>query len=177
MLPAYAAVAILSGIALQEALAAARSASSEAQRWRWQAGVYTLALLQLIRLSYSPAALVPTAQDVATGHALVDQIRITPGEVFVPFHGYLPALAGKKTYAHAVPLADVVRGDAPDAGVMLARQLDGAFRAHRFDAVFFLEAPTAVSGYFPINEYYRADGPVVESVSRFWKGEVRYVPR
>jgi hypothetical protein len=142
-----------------------------------QCGLYTVAILQLIRLGYSPVRLVPTEQDVAAGRLLLTALEAQPGEVFSPFHGYLPALAGKATHAHAVVIADVIRGRANEAGRTFAAELERALQDHRFSAVVAYDARTPVDAWLPVRQHYRADAGVVEHRSMFWRPEIRYVPR
>jgi Glycosyltransferase family 87 len=177
VLPAYLATAIVFGIAVHSSvrLAAARL-SPHGQRWLGVA-VYGLCLLQLIRLGYSPRSFVPTAQDVSAGQQLLQRIAETPGDVFVPSHGYLPALAGKATFAHGVVIADVIRGGQTSVEKALAAELDEALKRHQFDAVIVTESPNPVRAWLPIEEYYRPETRVVTVQSRFWRPEVRYVPK
>lgn len=55
-------------------------------------------------------ASLPTQADAAAGHRLVAMLREADGEVLVPFHGYLPHLAGKRGGANAMAVFDV-RGE------------------------------------------------------------------
>ena len=73
-----------------------------------------------------------------------------PGEVFAPFHGYLP---------------------------ILADELERALRDHQFEAVIGVEGRTPVHAWLPIEQHYRPAGPVVNHRSMFWRPELRYVPR
>ena len=139
--------------------------------------VCCVALLQLMRLAYVPARLVPTEEDVASGHSLLTAVAAQPGEVFAPFHGYLPILAGKTSHAHAVVIADVIRGNPSQAGKSLADELERALQNHQFEAVIGVEGRTPVHAWLPIEQHYRPVGPVVNHRSTFWRPEVRYVPR
>jgi hypothetical protein len=176
-LPAYAALAIVSGIALHDVLRLVRESPRRRTRELAPIGLYTLALLQLIRLSYAPASLVPSAEDVAAGRSFMEHLAAMPGDVFVPYHGYLPVLAGREPHAHAVVIADVIRGGTTGVAQGFAEELANALRTHQFDSVVVPEAPTPVGGWLPIDQYYRPAERVVDVRSRFWRPEVRYVPR
>jgi hypothetical protein len=52
-------------------------------------------------------ACLPTAADAETGHRLVQLLREADGPVIIPFHGYLPRMAGKASGAHAMAVYDV----------------------------------------------------------------------
>jgi hypothetical protein len=151
--------------------------SSLGRRDALVSAVYGLCLLQLVRVIYTPASLVPTAQDVAAGEQLVARLAAIPGRVFVPFHGYLPHLAGKQTFAHAVMISDVIRGGATDVERGLARELNDALRAHAFNAVVAIEPRTPVHEWLPIAGHYQPAEAVVTRTSRFWRPERHYVPR
>jgi len=177
VLPAYLATAIVFGIAVHgSARIAAARLSPHGQRWM-AVVVQGVCLLQLIRLGYSPRSFVPTAQDVSTGQQLLKRIAETPGEVFVPSHGYLPALAGKGTFAHGVVIADVIRGGQTSVEKAMAAELDDALKRHRFAAVIMTEPPNPVRAWLPIEDYYRPHARVVDVRSRFWRPEVWYVPK
>jgi hypothetical protein len=175
LLPAYAALAILSGIATQQM----RMTSEKLASPRRLAPTipYALTLLQLIRLGYAPAPLVPTAEDVAAGRLFLERLALLPGVVFVPYHGYLPSLAARPSQAHAVTIADVIRGGTTHVEKDFAEELAHALRSHRFDSIVSVETPTPVRGWLNIEEFYRPAERIVDRRSRFWRPEVRYVPR
>ena len=187
VLPAYAMLSLLFAIAVHdgaEAAGAARPpagdssttdrAGARVRRWAPSA-IYAVALLQLVRLVYAPAALVPTEADVEAGRAFVRALAAMPGDVFVPYHGYLPAMAGKRTHAHAVVIADVIRGGETAVEKGLDESLRDALRTHRFTAVIAFDTPTPVERWLPIGEHYRRAETIVDRRSRFWRPEVTYV--
>jgi 4-amino-4-deoxy-L-arabinose transferase-like glycosyltransferase len=81
-------------------------------------------------LGYDLRAYVPSAADRAAGDALIARLRATPGEVFVPYHSFYGHLAGKRTYLHAMNLADLQR-----AGIGPPRDLVEAIRTRAFALV------------------------------------------
>ena len=177
LLPAYLAAAIVFAIAVHDGpRRIARRWTPRSQR-RLVLALYALSLLQLIRVGYWPQSFVPSAEDVNAGRLLVQAIAETPGDVFVVDHGYLPSLAGKEMHAHAVVIADVIRGGRTDIEKGLAVALVDALRTHRFDSVIVSESPTPIREWLPIDQYYRPDRRVVSVRSRFWRPEIRYVPR
>jgi hypothetical protein len=172
VLPAYAAVAIVFAIGVHDAI------GRTIGRYRVGAAVcYLVALAQLIKAGYLPQTFVPNADDVRAGEQLLGQIQETRGEVFLPYHGYLPARAGHATEAHAVVLADVIRGGMTEVERGLSRELDEALRAHRFEWIDVIESFTPVREWLPLDRYYRPADPLVTRQSRFWRREIRYVPR
>lgn len=176
-LPAYAALSVLFAIAVFDGARTAREEAYRYARGLLPAAIYAVALLQLIRLVYAPSSLVPTAADVDKGRALLRSLAATPGDVFLPYHGYLPILAGKTSHAHAVVIADVIRGATTDTGQGLAAELEAALSTHRFDAVISVETPTPVRRWLPLDQYYQPADRMIDGGSRFWRSEIRYVPR
>jgi hypothetical protein len=63
-----------------------------------------LLMIQFAALYYSVRAQIPTSADARAGEKLVASIAATPGEVLVPYHGYLALMAGKEPSAHQVML-------------------------------------------------------------------------
>jgi hypothetical protein len=177
VLPAYLAAALVFSIAVHETTRRVAPKQPAAARRRLMLALYGLSLLQLIRVGYRPQSFVPGAQDVATGRLFVERIAAMPGRVLVLDHGYLPALAGKETHAHAAVIADVIRGGRTDVEHGLAEALAEALRTHQFDSVVVSESPSPVREWLPIDTYYRPEERVITTRSRFWRPELRYVPR
>lgn len=172
-LPAYAALALVFAIAISDA-SRDRLASRSSVR---AALAYALAFLQLVRLVYAPATLVPTAQDVAAGHAFIAALADLPGAVFVPYHGYLSSRAGKPTNAHAVVLADVIRGGRTNVEHSVATELEQALRTNRFSFVVATRQRTPVQAWVPFDRYYRRAGEMTPVASQFWPQEWLFVPK
>jgi 4-amino-4-deoxy-L-arabinose transferase-like glycosyltransferase len=177
VLPAYLAAALVFAIAVHDGVRRLSTGRPMATRRRLMLAAYGLCLLQLIRVVYRPQSFVPGAEDVGAGRLLVDRLAAMPGRVFVLDHGYLPALAGKDMHAHAAVIADVIRGGRTEVEKGLADALAQALRTHQFDSIVVSEAPSPVREWLPIEQYYRRAEPVVTVHSRFWRPEVRYVPR
>jgi hypothetical protein len=131
------------------------------------------ALAQLSLVAYVPQNLVPTATDRANGTALLRHIAEAPGRVFVPFHGYLGTLAGGESNAHAVTLADVIRGGRTQVEAELQQELITALRRGEFVRV--ISGDSNVSSWLPIESFYRRGPPVFSGRSRFWRQEYVYL--
>jgi hypothetical protein len=100
LMPPFAGLAILSGLALHAALRSADQSGIS----RAGAIAGALGLIQFAVLVYGPWRQIPTAADVAAGRALVDAIRRIDGPVLVYDRGYLARLAGKPGHASRVPV-------------------------------------------------------------------------
>jgi Dolichyl-phosphate-mannose-protein mannosyltransferase len=177
VLPAYLVAALVFAIAVHDCVRRVAGRWTPGSQRRLILALYGLCLLQLIRVGYWPQSFVPSAQDLNAGRLLVHHIAEMPGSVFVVDHGYLPALAGKDMHAHAAVIADVIRGGRTDVEKGLADALAEALRTHQFDSVIVSESPSPVREWLPIDKYYRREQRVVTVQSRFWRPEIRYVPR
>ena len=102
LIPAYAGIAMLSALAIH---AIARESGGALAGY-----AQAMCLAQLALLAYNPIAQLPAPGDRAIGEQLVHAISQAPGDVYVPWHGYLNELAGKRGFAHSQAVADVFRG-------------------------------------------------------------------
>jgi hypothetical protein len=106
VLPAYLGVALLFGLGVA-ALAARRSAEPAARlAARW---LLLLCVAQFAVLAYKPWKQIPPARDRVAGEQIVASLKAVQGDVWVPRHPYLGAMAGKPWHAHELALQDVLR--------------------------------------------------------------------
>jgi 4-amino-4-deoxy-L-arabinose transferase-like glycosyltransferase len=131
LMPAHALVALLGAVGF--GALSVRWSGPRASAWR--VALYVLCLAQLGRLVYAPAKYVPTAADVAAGRQFIALLASLKGDVYVPGHGFLSSLAGKRTYAHQAALWDVARGDAGGTSKRLCWHVGKALADSRFSAV------------------------------------------
>ena len=123
LLPGYAALALLF------AVGAERLARTPAGVW-----LAAACILQLLVLAYDPGKQLPSARDRAAGDTLVTRLAAIRGDVWLPYHGYLATLAGKRSYAHIWGVDDVIDHD-PRRGPALRADVVDALRRRRFSAV------------------------------------------
>ena len=57
------------------------------------------------------------------------------GEVFVPYHGFLPVLAGKRTYAHTMAISDVLRGRNEEVELTLRQDIEERILGKRYELI------------------------------------------
>jgi hypothetical protein len=126
LLPAFAAIALLAAIGAHAA--ARRGPAPGAVAW-------LAIVVQLALLVYAPGHDIPTRADRAAGERLVARLAALPGEVFVPHHGYLAVLAGKRSFAHTLAIDNVLLDDPGPVREELAREMTRALAEHRFSAV------------------------------------------
>jgi hypothetical protein len=171
LMPAYAAIALLSGLAFG---AIARRGRDRPRGWRlWAGTLVAVALLaQVALLAYRPGTQIPTAAQRATGASLIARLRSLPGPVIVLRHPWYATLAGKgSSAAQEEAIHDVLRsGAARGARVLrasLARGLDaehvqavvldyagdGSLLGPEFTREFRLErAPVTRSRLYPLTD-------------------------
>lgn len=135
-LPAYAMIIIIFGISANEILMKF-TISTEGKGNRLPKVVYVIMLLQFLSLIYDPRWLIPSQEDKNAGREFVDNISGIEGDVFIPSHGYLAVMAGKKQFAQASAIADLL--DAGDTGpaLKLREEISQAFADKKFAAVVY----------------------------------------
>jgi hypothetical protein len=154
LIPAHAALAMLCGLALGWA----------GRSTRRRVGLYAMCLVQFALLAYNPARLLPSARDAEAGRAMVATLAAIEGEVYLQEHGYLAALAGKRTYAHGLAMRDVHRGDAGPASQELHAEVQRAIEERRF-AAWVLDS--GASGDFLVGRYVEG-GRLFDEEDVFW---------
>jgi hypothetical protein len=131
LMPAHAALAILFGLAV-----AFLAGHSPRQRRPWLPfAIYALCLVQFAMLRYDVRAQIPSEQDRLAGERVVEIIRSFEGEVLVPAHGYMPALAGKASSSQWMAIKDIRRGNAGPLAKRLDREIRAAVLSQRYAAI------------------------------------------
>lgn len=154
LMPAYAATALLAGLACARLLADGRR--------RVAAPLVVAALLaQLGLLAYPLGAQIPTAADRAAGTQLLAALRALPGNVVVLRHPWYATVAGKGSFAQGEGIGDVLRSAAPRGRRVLAASLSHALDADHVQAVVLDGAFDAhVFGPALEREFRLASGPI-----------------
>jgi hypothetical protein len=135
-MPLYAALSVAFGLGLHEVL---HSAPDHALRGRLALGA---SVLQFAGLAYDPRPYAPGKAELDDGRRLVRAIAAIPGDVFVPEHGYVVELAGKRPFLHLMAFIDLVRvPGAHEEAAALTTAFDTLIAEHRFGAIV-LDAPT-----------------------------------
>lgn len=168
LIPIHAVLAIVAGIGLGGWSTLGREAPD--RRWIGP-GVSAAIVLQLLWCFYDPRVALPDPADAAHGERLVARLARVEGEVLIPAHGYLARYAGKRVFAHQMPVDDLSRSGLVEAEDLRVSFSD-AIRARRFAMIvdstsrFLRSYPDAAA----LRENYRLVGPVFGS-------ERRLVPR
>ena len=166
LLPAYVVISILFGLGLNESLNAVSQLNVD-YKVRVEILIHVACLIQLITLFYDPFAQIPTESDLQAGYELVSLISKVDGDVYLPDHGYITTLAGKKTYAHHSAIWDILRGNKQTKGkAILLDDLDYAIRQQIFDMIIFDSAWNYCCS--ELNQYYTRKGVVFEDETVFY---------
>jgi 4-amino-4-deoxy-L-arabinose transferase-like glycosyltransferase len=173
LMPVYAAVAIGFGIGLNKFIKRYLVENNDLHErdpfiGRWIKfrvyGVLAFCVVQFIMLWYNPAGQIPTGEDKKAGDLLIDVMKKIPGEVYLPYHGYLPILAGKSTYAHAMAIGDIVGSQSDSLREDILRQVRDAIRTRTFRAII-LDQPTFTED---IMKNYAYRGPIFHDQNVFY---------
>lgn len=151
LLPAFAVIAVLFGLGLHAALSFASGSTSSFASG--SAGgvrvpllhtfIYLVCLMQFGTLIYNPRHQIPTTAELDDHRQLVETLKRIEGEVFIPYHGFLPHQAGKRSYAHFGAIADILRSGEEDAKQKLQDEMTKAFAEGKFSAVIMDEEKDA----------------------------------
>jgi hypothetical protein len=132
VMPAYAALAILFGIAMQE-LSSGFAAGSSRARWLPPVVAF-LGLAQFAAFAVYRFPYLPKTYDVEAGRKLQEAVRAVDGEVFVPTQNMLAVSVGKEPSAQRWAIGDVMR--TPGRGrELLAPEITAALADRRFAAI------------------------------------------
>ncbi len=119
---------------------------------------------QFVWLGFDPRIALPREGDLEAGVRFVEQLRRIEGDVLMPAHGYLAEMAGKRVFAHQMPVDDI-----EDSGLAEARALRDAFATAITERRFALvvDATDSFLERYPndhvLKENYRLRGPVFEA--------------
>jgi 4-amino-4-deoxy-L-arabinose transferase-like glycosyltransferase len=163
LFPAYAALSILFGLAIHRVFEYVRSLPAD-RRGLIANYVYVICIIQFSLLAYNPFAQVPGKKDLEAGQAFIDAMRELPGDVLVPYHGYLPSLAGKSCCAHEAAVNDILKADDGPVKAGLLDEINQALRERKFNCIV-LNAP-----WFPelTEKNYVRWRPVFDKQDVFW---------
>ncbi len=131
VMPAYAALAILFGIAMHELSSASKQDRPELSL---PPLVAFLGLAQFVAFAVYRFPYLPKAYDVEAGRKLQAALRAVDGEVFVPTQNMLAVSVGKEPSAQRWAIGDVMR--TPGRGrKLLAPEITAALTDRRFAAI------------------------------------------
>lgn len=181
LIPAYAIISIYFGLGMNIALGYMDNRNiiirNITNRLSWGKNrhaellLYIACICQFAALLYNPAKQLPTRADFEAGQKFIELLSETDGEVFVPMHGYMPSLAGKKTWMHGMSMNDVFIGGNEAVKNELDNELNNAIRTGFFD-VIILDFDSGEDVYERFSEelerHYVHAGQIFEDDTVFW---------
>lgn len=134
LMPAFAMIAILFGLGIHAGLTRAADLPEPVRK---NAEVFFLlaAAIQFGCIVYDPTRFVPTKRDREAGDSFIAAIRAVNGDVFMPAHGYLTVLAGKRAFAQEMAMMDILGIGGGKPGAALREDIRKAISQKRFAAV------------------------------------------
>ena len=105
--------------------------------------LYFAVLFQLIAFYFNPMSekmLIASAHQRHGGDEFFRELAAIPGEVLIPYHGYITRQAGKPSHAHVLASLDVLRMHDTTAARLQA-DFDTALTRHKFSAVIMDGSP------------------------------------
>jgi hypothetical protein len=133
-MPVYAWFAVLFGVALHRLLAFLESAPNP-QAPLAILLVLTAAAIQLGMFLYNPGRFLPTAEVLQGRQRFIDQLRATPGDVYVYSHPYYAVMAGKGAHAGSESIGAVLYGPPTEVAAKLRVEFEASVHAHRYSAI------------------------------------------
>lgn len=134
LIPAYACISILFGLAAHELSESIRN-SSLGRRKVLELCFYILCIVQFASLAYNPIDQIPTTADLKAGIDFVNKVARIQGDVFIPHHPYLSARTGKGNHLHIMALHDVISGDESPVMTELDSGVRQMLKEKRFGAI------------------------------------------
>jgi hypothetical protein len=164
LVPAYAILAILFGLSLQE------FAYKQPVSLTLRTILFTACAIQFAALHYPIAAQIPSAADLQAGRELVAEIHAQPGPVYVPFHPELTLMAGKAPFASWSPMYQLEGnfggGDLREAG-RVKTEFSHAMARRQFGMILLDQDPNWIWGD-PDRYYFVSSEPVFKDPHVFW---------
>lgn len=153
LLPAYAAFSLLFGLSLHALTEFFQSLFSVRKKY-FEILLYVICIIQFTMIRYNPILLIPTQRDLEAGRNLINTIAKMDGEIFAPSWGYLPVLAGKKSYAHKSAINCILLGENGEVKNKFLNEINQTLREKKFSAIILDSEP-----WFPeimeiIERYY-----------------------
>jgi Dolichyl-phosphate-mannose-protein mannosyltransferase len=157
LLPAFAIIAIMSSLAMAR-LADAYRERRGVRAVIVEAAIHVACVLQLGMLGFDPRTQIPRAADREAGEHLLRLVAGIPGDVLVPYHGYVSTVVGKPPQAHLMQVFDILKvGDTHSAA--LAAEFRSAIRNADFGAII-LDDPNTFFFMAEVEASYVLQPPV-----------------
>jgi len=104
--------------------------------------IYLAFLFQFIALFFNPLSekmLIASAHQRRGAAEFIRKLAAMPGDVYIPYHGFISRQAGKATHAQILAALDVLHMHDTTAARLQA-EFDSAYAQHRFSAIIMEES-------------------------------------
>ncbi len=185
LFPAYAIISILFGLGLNKALEYVQIAPAAKQELM-RSYIYLVCIIQFASLVYNPLSLILSQKDAEQGREFINKLAQIEGEILLPYHGYLPTLAGKRSFAQHMAIVDILRADEGPIKNKLINEIKQAIQEKRFSAIILNNNEWFLFWFSDDIEkhYVKQPGRVFEDAHVFWtvtgmrtRPEFVYIPR
>jgi 4-amino-4-deoxy-L-arabinose transferase-like glycosyltransferase len=169
LIPAYAMIAILFGLGVHRVMSYAKEIAGKAAEnisANLRAFVLFICVVQFAALLYNPAHEIPTRADVQAGREFIQTISKIEGDIWIPAHGFLPTMAGKKSFAHAGSIGDVFKADRGPVAKKLYDEIVNAIGNQKFTALILDKSDYKFM--IDISPYYGQEQRIFLTDRVFW---------
>ena len=107
----------------------------------WRPLALGIIILAFLSLAYNPLGekmLFASARQRRAGNEFIAKLKAMPGDVWIPFHGYIGTLAGKPTHVHFMAMNDALVPH-NSASILFQHKIDSLLAAHSFSAIILDE--------------------------------------
>lgn len=175
LMPLYAAMAILTGLAIVHVREA--SAGTRARTRLAVSACLVVALsVQLVHVAYPVGAQIPTRADRRAGDTFIRMLRRLPGHVVVLIHPWYATTAGKGDFAAGVAIQDLLRSRPGAARTALIRDESRALLAPDIGAVVLDQVPDPILAPQLAAAYRLVPGPAIPRHAFFPVTDLRLRP-
>jgi hypothetical protein len=170
VIPAFACIAVLAGVATSRIPARAGAR----HRPHVRLGVALVCSIQFLALHYSITDQLPTAADTALERDFGRRLGAATS-VLIPFHSYVPTPGGAVMHAHSWALEDVLRSGDPATGGRLMWNIKAALDRQQYDMVVLDKIEPWMEP--DLDQQYRRAGPALAGDGMWTRTGYRTQPR
>jgi hypothetical protein len=164
LIPAYSAIAVLSGLAIQKLSSGLNGVLL------YKSALLIVCTIQFAILYFPIQSLIPTKEDLLAGQSLIAEIQKQPGDVYIHFHPELSLIAGKPTFADWVTTYQL-EGGFGGGDIRETNRVKSEFihvmAVQKFSMIILDKDINWVWGH-PEKYYYISKDPVFDNPNVYW---------
>jgi hypothetical protein len=171
LIPAYVCLSLLAAIAGRRVPARVPARHRPLIR----IAIAALCAIQIVSLRYSLEEQTPSARDAELALQLGRRLAESDGEVFVPFHSFVPTPSGPVMHAHSWAVFDVLRAGDAAAAAKLSGEIKYAFDEAEYRMVVIDKIEPWMEP--DLDRWYRPAEPALDSDSLWTRTGYHTRPR